>query len=134
MKEVLLRKADEFSGATRNYFEQLKKLLQQQRQSTFTNREIRKQLRLPGTTVRRYHNELLQSGYIKLQESKKQNGYLFEIVSYEEYIQLQNHVASVLDNIITILNKSGASEPPVSQKINGSIKRRTVKILAEVSQ
>jgi predicted transcriptional regulator/ABC-type dipeptide/oligopeptide/nickel transport system ATPase component len=134
MKEVLLRKADELSGATRNYFEQLKALLQEQKQSTFTNKGIRKKLRLPGTTVRRYHNELLQSGYVKLQESKKQSGYLFEIVSYEEYVQLQNRIASVLDNIVNNLNERGATEPPVSQKINGSIKRKLVKPSTSVSQ
>ncbi len=131
MKEVLLRKADELSGATRNYFEQLKQLLQQQKQPTFTNKEIRKQLRLPGTTVRRYHNELLQSSYIRLQESKKQNGYLFEIVSYEEYRQLQNNITVVLDEI---LHKLRATEPPVSQKLNGSTKRKLAKPLALVSQ
>jgi hypothetical protein len=131
MKEVLLRKADELSGATRNYFEQLKQLLQQQKQSTFTNREIRKHLRLPGTTVRRYHNELLQNGYIRLQESKKQKGYLFEIVSYEEYAQLQKSIATVLDEILQNLQ---ATKPPVNQSINGSIKHRRSKALAEMSQ
>lgn len=131
MKEVLLRKADELSGATRNYFEQLKQLLKEQKQSTFTNKEIRKILRLPGTTVRRYHNELLQNGYIRLQESKKKKGYLFEIVSYEEYQQLQNQITSVLDNILTTLR---ATEPPMSQNGNGSMKRRTAKVLADVSQ
>lgn len=131
MKDVLLRKADELSGATRNYFEQLKALLQEQKQSTFTNKEIRKALRLPGTTVRRYHNELLQNGYIKLQESKKQNGYCYEIVSYEEYNQLQNNITVVLDEI---LNQLRATEPPVSQTLNGSTKRKPVKPLALVSQ
>ena len=131
MKEVLLRKADELSGATRNYFEQLKELLQQQKQSTFTNKEIRKQLRLPGTTVRRYHNELLQSGYIKLQESKKKPGYLFEIVSYEEYRQLQNSIAIVLDEILQQLR---TTEPPMSQNGNGSMKRKLAKPSALMSQ
>ena len=131
MKEVLLRKADELSGATRNYFEQLKTLLQEEKQSTFTNKEIRKQLRLPGTTVRRYHNELLQSGYIKLQESKKKKGYVFEIVSYEEYIQLQSSISIVLDDI---LQKLRATAPVMSQNGNGSMKRRTVKALEAVSQ
>lgn len=131
MKEVLLRKADELSGATRNYFEQLKALLQEQQQSTFTNKEIRKELRLPGTTVRRYHHELLQSGYIKLQESEKQKGYCYEIVSYEEYSQLQNSVTIVLDEI---LHRLRATEPPVSQKINGSIKHKPVKTSALVSR
>lgn len=131
MKEVLLRKADELSGATRNYFEQLKALLQEQKQSAFTNKEIRKQLRLPGTTVRRYHNELLQNGYIRLQESKKKKGYLFEIVSYEEYNQLQNKITVVLDEILQQLR---ATKPPVSQNGNGSMKRRTAKALEEVGQ
>jgi hypothetical protein len=131
MKEVLLRKADELSGATRNYFELLKQWLQQQKQSVFTNKEIRKALRLPGTSVRRYHNELLQSGYIKLQESKKKKGYLFAIVSYEEYQQLQNQITSVLDNILTTLR---ATEPPISQNGNGSIKRKLAKPSALVSQ
>lgn len=131
MKEVLLRKADELSGATRNYFELLKLSLQESKQSTFTNKEIRKQLRLPGTTVRRYHNELLQNGYIRLQESKKQKGYCYEIVSYEEYNQLQNKITVVLDEILQQLR---ATKPPVSQNGNGSMKRRTAKALEEVSQ
>jgi predicted transcriptional regulator len=131
MKDVLLRKADELSGATRNYFEQLKALLQEQKQSTFTNKEIRKALRLPGTTVRRYHNELLQNGYIKLQESKKQKGYCYEIVSYEEYNQLQNKITVVLDEI---LNQLRATKPAVSQNPNGSMKGKTAKLFIEVSQ
>jgi hypothetical protein len=131
MKEVLLRKADELSGATRNYFEQLKILLQEQQQSTFTNKEIRKTLRLPGTTVRRYHNELLQSSYIKLQESKKQKGYCYEITSYEEYKQLQNNITVVLDNILQQLR---TTKPVMSQNGNGSMKRKSAKVLEEVSQ
>ena len=131
MKEILLRKADELSGATRNYFEQLKAILQEQKESTFTNKDIRKILRLPGTTVRRYHNELLQNGYIKLQESKKEKGYLFEIVSYEEYAQLQNSIAIILDEI---LHKLETTEPPMSQNANGSMKRKTAKVLEAMSQ
>ncbi len=131
MKEILLRKADELSGAARNYFEQLKELLQQQKQSTFTNKDIRKILRLPGTTVRRYHNELLQNGYIKLQESKKKKGYLFEIVSYEEYTQLQNSIAIVLDEILQQLR---TTKPPMSQSSNGSMKGKAAKLFIEVSQ
>lgn len=131
MKEILLRKSDELSGATRNYFEVLKTSLTESKQSTFTNKEIRKAMRLPSTTVRRYHNELLQCGYIKLQESKKRKGYLYEIVSYEEYTQLQNSISIVLDEI---LNKLQAIEPPMSQTTNGSMKRKTAKALEPMSQ
>ncbi|WP_202628637.1 hypothetical protein [Sediminibacterium soli] len=128
MKEVLLRKADELSGACRNYLENLKSLLQVQKQSTFTNKEIRKYLRLPGTTVRRYHNELLQNGYIKLQESKKQQGYRYEIVSYEEYVQLQNRIGTVLDQI---LQRIKTTKPVMSQRRSGSTKPAQVKDLPQ---
>ncbi len=131
MKEILLRKADELSGATRNYFEQLKELLQQDKQTTFTNKEIRKQLRMPGTTVRRHHTELLQSGYIKLQENKKQQGYRYEIVSYEEYQQLKNSIATVLDNILQSIQ---TTKPVTSQLQNGSTKRKPAKPLEVMSQ
>ncbi|WP_206197746.1 hypothetical protein [Terrimonas sp.] len=131
MKEVLLRKADELSGACRNYFEQLKQLLQEQQQSTFTNKDIRKALRLPGTTVRRYHNELLQNGYIRLQQSEKKQGYLYEIVSYEEYTQLQNKISSVLDDILQQLR---ATAPLLSQKTNGSMKHKPVQRSEAASQ
>jgi predicted transcriptional regulator len=126
MKEILLRKADELSGATRNYFEQLKELLQQEKQTTFSNKEIRKQLRMPGTTVRRHHAELLQSGYIKLQENKKQQGYRYEIISYEEYQQLKNSIATVLDNILQSIQ---TTKPTMSQLQNGSTKRKPAKPL-----
>jgi DNA-binding IclR family transcriptional regulator len=105
--------------------------LQQQKQSTFTNKDIRKILRLPGTTVRRYHNELLQNGYIKLQDSKKKKGYLFEIVSYEEYTQLQNSIAIVLDEILQQLR---TTKPAMSQSGNGSMKGKAAKLFIEVSQ
>lgn len=131
MKSVLLRKADELSGATRNYFELLKQFLQEQKESTFTNRDIRRHLRLPATTVRRYHHELLQNGYIRLQDDKKQKGYLYEIVSYEEYVQLQNSISSVLDSILQNLQ---AGAPPVRQKESGALKRKPAKALSENDQ
>ena len=106
MKEVLLRKADELSGATRNYFELLKASLQENKQSAFTNKEAKQLLRLPISTVKRYNLELLQSNYIKRNENpaisgtgQKTKAYHFEITSYEEYSQLQNSIATILDNI-----------------------------------
>ena len=81
--------------------------------------------------MRRYHSELLQNGYIKLAESKKKKGYLYEIVSYEEYEQLQQSIVTVLDEILTTVK---ATKPPVSQNGNGSMKRKAAKALSEVSQ
>lgn len=124
MRAVLLRKADDLSGAARNYLEQLKAHLQRSSSTRFSNREIRHALRLPGTTVRRYHGELLQGGYIKLIEDKKQKGYQYEVISYEEYAHLEQSINTVLDNIVRELR---ASEPPMSHAENGSPKPKTAK-------
>ena len=131
MKEVLLRKADELSGATRNYFEQLKIVLQQNNQSTFTNKEAKQLLRLPISTVKRYNLELLQSNCIKRNDHQKTKAYHFEITSYEEYNQLQTSIATVLDNIYTNLT---AHEPTTAQMISEPMKRKTVKALTATAQ
>jgi hypothetical protein len=131
MKEVLLRKADELSGATRNYFELLKTALQENKQSTFTNKEAKQLLRLPISTVKRYNLELLQSNCIKRNDNQKTKAYHFEITSYEEYNQLQTSIATVLDNIYTNLT---AHEPTTAQTNSEPIKRKTAKALAATAQ
>ena len=131
MKEVLLRKADELSGATRNYFEQLKTALQATGQSTFTNKEAKQLLRLPISTVKRHNLELLQSGHIKRNENKKTKAYHFEITSYEEYNQLQTSIATVLDNIY---NNLAAHQPTTAQTTSEPMKRKAVKDLTATVQ
>jgi hypothetical protein len=131
MKEILLRKADELSGAARNYFELLKTALQENAQSTFTNKEIKQLLRLPISTVKRHNAELLQSSYIKRNDNTKTKAYHFEITSYEEYNQLQNSISSILDNIY---NNLTAHEPTTAQTISEPMKRKTVKALAAMAQ
>lgn len=131
MKEVLLRKADELSGATRNYFELLKTALQVNKQSTFTNKEAKQLLRLPISTVKRYNLELLQSNCIKRNDNQKTKAYHFEITSYEEYNQLQTSIATVLDNIYTNLT---AHEPTTAKTNSEPMKRKTVKALTATAQ
>jgi hypothetical protein len=99
LKEILLRKSDELNGATRNYLEQLKVWLRQQGQTSFTNAAIRSRLRIPLSTVKRYHLALLQAGYIKRISDPATRTYRYEIVSYEEYQRLQDSVGQVLDRI-----------------------------------
>jgi hypothetical protein len=99
MKEILLRKSDELNGATRNHLEELKSFLQHSKQSSFTNTSARNQFRIPVSTVKRYHGALLQAGYIKRITDKQTKAYHYEIVSYEEYQELQNSIRTVLDEI-----------------------------------
>jgi predicted transcriptional regulator len=114
MREILLRKSDELNGATRNYLENLKAFLQAHQQSSFTNTSIRTGLRIPISTVKRYHGALLQAGYIKRIVDTKTKAYHYEIVSYEEYRQLQDSIRTVLDQISQLTGPAPAhqrSEP-----------------------
>jgi len=131
MKEILLRKSDELNGAIRSYFEKLKAYLQENTQSDYTNREIRQHLRIKGTTLRRYHNELLSCGMIRVKAGKKNVGYQYEVVSYEEYQKLHERINGMLDEI---LNKLQAGEPHVNHLQNGSPKRKQTSKLKTVSQ
>ena len=130
MKEVLLRKADELSGACRNYFEQLKQYLQDNHISTFTNKEICRGLRIPASTVKRYHAELQSCNYIKRNENKKAKAYHYEVVSYEEYRQLQERIGSVLDDIYCSL----VQQPKPAQKKSEPVKTKRGKTCGILAQ
>jgi len=133
LKPILLRKSDNLTGACRNYFERLKLYLigrntetEEEPNTDFTNKEIREKFRVAGTTLRRYHNELKECGYLTVKSGKAATGYTYEIVSYEEYKNLQANIDNVLDNVLTELKR--AITPPVSQQQNGSPKKlRTTK-------
>ena len=106
LQEVLLRKSDMITGACRNYLESLKTYLKTNKQTIFTNAEIRRNLRIKGTTLRRYHSQLIEDNYIKKTTNNKYKGYIYEIVSYEEYTELQEQINNALENCITIMEVS----------------------------
>ena len=101
IQDVLLRKSDTITGATRNHLENLKNYLKANNQTTFTNAEIRKNLRVKETTLRRYNKQLLAEDYIKKVKGKKGQLYHFEIINVDEYQELKTMIKSALDNCIT---------------------------------
>ncbi len=90
--EVLLRKSDTLSGACRNHLERLKQYLASVNQTTFTNTEIRRNLRVKQTTLQRYNAQLLMEGYIRKTKGKKGQTYHFEIVDVNEYRDLRKRI------------------------------------------
>lgn len=126
MKEILLRKSDELNGATRNYFEQLKQMLAASKQSSFTNTSIRNQLRIPISSVKRYHAALLSSGMIRKIDNRNTKAWHYEIISKEEYMQLQNSIATALDEALQRLTSSTSAH-----KQNEPRKKKQIKELDE---
>jgi len=110
MKNILLKKADELGYASRKFLERLKEYLQTNKIKSFTNKQIREALREKPGTYKMYMAEIVSYGFIKRKEDNTGNqkkGFLYEVVSYEEYNKLQSTINTALD---TILHKLQAAE------------------------
>ena len=106
IKEVLLRKSDSITGASRNYIENLKIYLQEQNQTTFTAYEVRRKLRLTKTTQWRYHQQLLENNYLKKAKKKGDTTQYYEITNPNEYKELEGQISEALEQCITEINRS----------------------------
>ena len=127
LKEILLRKSDELTGACRNYLESIKSYLEQEGKKQFTNREIRKALKVNQINQQRYHLSLTNNYYIQKVKGKTGTAYQYEIVSYIEFQELRNHITSVLDNNLKKLDQF-ASPLPVQKKNEPVKAKKTNKI------
>lgn len=121
--EVLLRKSDVITGASRNHLERLKAYLKENEQSTFSNAEIRRNLRIKESTLRGYHKQLQEEGYIKRIKKAKTKSYCFEIVDINEYTNLKAQINTVLNECIEALylansqqTRKSASRDTTNQK------------------
>ncbi len=97
--EVLLRKSDTLTGACRNHLECLKAYLEKNNQTTFTNSEIRRNLRIKESTLRWYHKQLLAENYIQRVKIKSKS-YCFEVVDIDEYTNLKEQINKSLQDCI----------------------------------
>ena len=64
VKESLLRKSDELSGAVRDFFERLKTEVQEQ-EASFYAKTLRTSMRLHPMKLSRYLRELESRGYVQ---------------------------------------------------------------------
>ena len=108
--DVLLRKSDTLTGACRNHLENLKNYLKANNQTTFTNTEIRRNLRVKESTLRNYNNQLLLEGYIKKVKGKKGQTYHYEIIDVNEYTNLKQQINKSLQECITAINLASSQE------------------------
>jgi DNA primase len=100
LKDVLFSKSDELTRASRTFLEGLKVLLKEQGKATFNTREIRRQLRLPPTTLKRYLVELQRYGYIKTQGGSRYSRYEYAIADPAEYDQLTSAIDGQLQAVL----------------------------------
>jgi DNA primase len=105
LKDVLFSKSDELAKATRNFLEQLKAILKQQKKESVTAKELRQQLRINPSNLKRYLIELERYGYIK-GNGNRYVKYEYSITNYEEYETLKSsidkHLQAILEKIKTL--------------------------------
>jgi DNA primase len=103
LKEVLFSKSDELTRASRTFLEGVKALLREQGRTSFQAREIRQQLRLAPTTLKRYLIELERYGYLKVNRGPRHTKYEYSIADGAEYDQLRSaidqHLQIILDQL-----------------------------------
>lgn len=139
LKEILLRKSDELSGTCRNYLEQIKAYLEIENKKAFNNREIRKKLRINQSNQKRWTLNLVSNYYLKRIKGNKNQGYQYQITSYEEYRQLKEKINTALDQSLEALKnlsirqagllkeKNERSKPVQSE--NGPPKSKIAKVV-----
>jgi len=105
LTDVLFTKSDELTKASRGFLEGLKVLLKEQGKGSFQAREIRQQLRLAPTTLKRYLSELERYGYLKVNRSRPYGKYEYSIADLTEYDKLRSaideHLQAILNKIKT---------------------------------
>lgn len=107
LTEVLFRKSDELSGATRKFLETLKTHLKEKKLSSFTAKEIRKTLRMNPSNLKRYLLELERYGYLK-GKGNRYRGYEYSITDISEYENLTHSIQADLQQIIAKVSGSVA--------------------------
>ena len=107
LKHILIRKADELTTACRTFLERLKSHLKDKKETTFKAKDIRGELRLHASSVKKYLLELYNNGYIKQTGGNKARGYVYEIASYEEYETLKSGINNALDDLLENIKKNG---------------------------
>jgi predicted transcriptional regulator len=131
MKEVLLRKSDELSGACRYYFEKLKTWMKEESKTAFTNSQARTALKENHSNQKRYMIQLQQMGLIRKGKGDKKKGFYYEVVSLEEYTKLKEGITDALDGVYLKLPQEVQSslevQIPIEPLQTNAVKQRTKK-------
>jgi hypothetical protein len=106
LRDVLLRKADELTGSCRKFFEKLKEHLLQNELETYKVVEVRKALRIATTSMFRFHQELIELGFVKIAKGSKNKGFEYQLTDPEEYKNLENSIFGVLNTVLNNIKKS----------------------------
>lgn len=124
MKEILLRKSDDLTGACRNYLEQVSQYLAVNELDGFTNLLISKALRMPVSTVKRHNLALLTAGYLIRVNQEKTRSFHYTLTSEEDYHAMKSSISATLDRILQTISSPMAQTPSEPLKSKPARKRK----------
>ena len=105
LKRVFLNKSDDLANATRNILEKIKKHLKAKKELTFTTRDLKTDLRMGESLLKKHLPKLVNQGYLKIKGGNKLQGYCYLILDEQEYIELKSGVFYELDQTVEKLKK-----------------------------
>lgn len=121
MKEILLRKSDELSGACRNYFEELKEYLKAEKRTEFVNREVCIAFRKPISTIKRNHYQLIDNGYLQPIKKPKDQAVYYQLISDKQRENRAKNIDKVFIEALEKVKVSSTVQKPSTSK-NGRVK------------
>lgn len=101
LNDVLLAKSDELSGECRGLLERLKRWVKTEGKASFFATEVREAFRMNPSNLKYYLIQLSRYGYIKpVGGNRYKRGFEYEIVSFDEYRNLNTNISSVFDEVL----------------------------------
>ena len=129
MKPILLCKSDELNGATRNHLEVLKQWTKEKGKTHFVNWETSRHFRKPIATIKRYHYQLTELGYLQVEKQKDSKTYHYKLTVLANDETRSQTIDRALEQALYAITsrKNGSTglplahsqnEPPKPLKIN----------------
>lgn len=148
LAHLLINKCDPLNRPTRTYFERLKAYLDSKKNNSqsdsdscpsgtdFTNGEMHRVTHIPISTIKRYHEALLKTGYIMATgEGNRASGFQYTLTGQDEHEHIETKIKYTLNtSLSTIRNGKGSPKPRVAQNENGLPKPSNHKGLRQVAQ
>lgn len=115
LQHVLLRRSDELDGGVRDFYEQLKMILETKGLNAFKVSEIRHELQLPPRTMYHYMSILLAYDYVHIIGGKQRTGYEYEILNASSKQGLLQGIETHIETVLTRILKPSAKKDKTSK-------------------
>uniref|UniRef100_UPI002601DFE4 CHC2 zinc finger domain-containing protein n=1 Tax=uncultured Methanomethylovorans sp. TaxID=183759 RepID=UPI002601DFE4 len=124
-RDVLLRKSDELSGKTRQFFESLKEYIKELKSKSFYAKDIRRHFRMHPMELQRRLNDIEARGLIRCVSRSNKPGNEYEIMIWNDYDELRSGI-DIMGEILGKLKNENNKEP--SQNLHTTFTSTDVKV------